>query len=63
MQFFGSNYAKYDLSEIDDMRESILAAGKTAWEANTSFITAITKTIIDPNVKDCKQFLIIIQLL
>ena len=49
MQFYGSNYAKYDLSEIDDMRESILAAGRTAWEANSPFITAITKTIIDPN--------------
>ena len=49
MQFFGSNYAKYDLSEIDDMRENILAAGRTAWEANSPFITAITKTIVDPN--------------
>lgn len=49
MQFFGSNYAKYDLSEIDDMREDILANGRTAWEANSPFITAITKTIVDPN--------------
>ena len=55
MQFFGSNYAKYDLSEIDDMRESILAAGRGAWEANCPFITAITKTIIDPNKGDTKN--------
>lgn len=50
MQFFGSNYAQYDLSEIDEMRENILAAGRVAWEANSRFITAITKTIQDPNI-------------
>lgn len=55
MQFFGSNYAQYDLSEIDEMRESILAAGRTAWEANSPFITAITKTIIDPNIEGTKN--------
>lgn len=55
MQFHGSNYAKYDLSEIDDMRESILAAGRIAWEANSPFITAITKTIIDPNKKGTRN--------
>ena len=55
MQFFGSNYAQYDLSEIDDMRENILAAGKTAWEANVPFITAITKSIIDPNKPEAKN--------
>ena len=55
MQFFGTNYAKYNLSEIDEMRESILASGRTAWEANSPFITAITKTIIDPNIEGTKN--------
>ena len=55
MQFFGSNYAKYELTEIDNMREDILAAGRTPWEANSPFITAITKTIEDPNTSAPKN--------
>ena len=43
-----SGYAKIPLTEIDDMRESILAAGKNAYEANSSFINNIFKTFINP---------------
>lgn len=43
-----SNYAKIPLTEIDDMREAILAAGKVAYEANTSFINNIFVTRINP---------------
>lgn len=46
------NYDKIQLSAIDDMREKILAAGKTAYEANDQFINNIFKTFIDPNAAD-----------
>jgi hypothetical protein len=46
------NYDKIQLSAIDEMREKILAAGKTAYEANDQFINNIFKTFIDPNAVD-----------
>lgn len=45
-------YKKIKLSEIDDMRENILAAGRTAYECSESFINNIFKTHIDPNAID-----------
>lgn len=45
-------YMKIELSEIDDMRENILAAGRTAYECNESFINNIFKTHEDPNAID-----------
>lgn len=45
-------YKKIKLSEIDDMRENILTAGRTAYECNDSFITNIFKTHIDPRAID-----------
>lgn len=47
-----SSYAKIPLSDIDDMREDILAAGKTAYEANSSFINNIFKTFVNPESVD-----------
>ena len=46
------NYEKIKLSTIDDMRENILSAGKTAYEANIPFINNIFKTFIDNNAVD-----------
>lgn len=46
------NYDKIALTTIDDMREKILAAGKTAYEANDLFINNMFKTFIDPNAVD-----------
>lgn len=46
------NYEKIDLSKIDEMREKILSAGKTAYEANDQFINNIFKTYIDSNAVD-----------
>jgi len=43
-----SSYAKIPLTDIDDMREAILSAGKTAYEANSSFINNIFKSLINP---------------
>ena len=47
-----STYKKIELSEIDNMRENILAAGRTAYECTESFITNIFKTHEDPNAID-----------
>lgn len=47
-----SSYAKIPLTDIDDMREAILAAGKTAYEANSSFINNIFVTLTNPDAKD-----------
>ena len=47
-----SNYEKIRLTEIDDMREAILAAGKTAYEVNSSFINNIFKTLTNPEAQD-----------
>ena len=46
------NYEKINLSTIDDMREKILAAGRTAYEANDPFINNIFKTFINDNAVD-----------
>lgn len=46
------NYDKVLLTAIDDMREKILAAGRTAYEANDPFINNIFKTSVDPNAVD-----------
>ena len=46
------NYEKIKLSTIDDMRENILAAGRTAYEANDQFINNIFKTYTDNNATD-----------
>lgn len=46
------NYEKIELSAIDNMREKILSAGKTAYEANDQFINNIFKTFIDNNAID-----------
>lgn len=45
-------YKKVKLDEIDNMRENILAAGRTAYECKESFITNIFKTHEDPNAPD-----------
>ena len=34
------------------MREAILSAGKTAYEANSSFINNIFKTLVNPEAVD-----------
>lgn len=47
-----SSYAKIPLTEIDDMRENILAAGKTAYEANSSFVNNIFKDLTNPEPLD-----------
>lgn len=47
-----SNYAKIPLTDIDDMREAILTAGKGAYEANSSFMNNIFKTFINPESVD-----------
>jgi hypothetical protein len=48
----GGTYAKIPLIEIDDMREAILASGRTAYEANSSFINNIFKTFVNPEAVD-----------
>lgn len=47
-----SNYAKIPLTDIDDMREAILGAGKTAYEVNSSFINNIFKNLTNPEPQD-----------
>lgn len=47
-----SSYAKIPLTDIDDMREAILTAGRTAYEANSSFINNIFKTFTNPEAVD-----------
>ena len=51
----GGTYAKIPLKEIDDMREAILASGRTAYEANSTFINNIFKTFVNPEAKDPKK--------
>lgn len=48
----GGTYAKIPLKEIDEMREAILAAGRTAYEANSSFMNNIFKTFVNPESVD-----------
>lgn len=45
-------YQKVRLSEIDDMRENILAAGRTAYESSDRFINNIFRTHEDPDAVD-----------
>lgn len=45
-------YKKIKLSEIDDMREGILASGRTAYECAESFMRNIFRTHEDPNAID-----------
>ena len=44
-EYTAANYNQYDLTEIDDMRESILAAGRTAYGITDTFLTDIVKPI------------------
>jgi hypothetical protein len=46
------NYEKIELSTIDTMRENILSAGRTAYEASDPFINNIFKTYTDNNAVD-----------
>jgi hypothetical protein len=46
------SYDQIELSTIDEMREKILAAGKTAYGANDQFINNIFKTYTDENAID-----------
>ena len=48
----GGSYAKIPLKEIDDMREDILASGRTAYEANSTFINNIFKTFTNPEAQN-----------
>lgn len=41
------NYLKYDLTSIDDSRESILAAGRTQYVCNEPYINDMFATVID----------------
>lgn len=45
VEYTAANYNQYDLTEIDDMRENILAAGKTAYSCTEKFLTDIVKPI------------------
>lgn len=44
-EYTAANYNQYDLSSIDDMREAILAAGKTAYQITDKFLGDIVKPI------------------
>lgn len=46
------NYEKIELSTIDDMREKILSAGRSAYEVSAPFINNIFKTYTDENATD-----------
>lgn len=43
------NYNKYPLEDIDEMRENILAAGRTQYNVTEKFITDIFEDVIDVN--------------
>ena len=45
VEYTAANYNQYDLTKIDDMRESILAAGKTAYSCTDKFLADIVKPI------------------
>lgn len=47
-----ATYTKIKLRAIDEMRENILAAGRTAYECSERFIDNIFKTHEDPNAID-----------
>ena len=44
-EYTAANYNQYNLTDIDDMRENILAAGKTAYACTESFLSDIVKPI------------------
>lgn len=44
-EYTAANYNQYDLAAIDDMRESILAGGKGAYQVTDVFLTDIVKPI------------------
>lgn len=44
-EYTAANYNQYDLTEIDDMREAILATGKIAYSVTNKFLTDIVKPI------------------
>ena len=44
-EYTAANYNQYNLSSIDDMREAILAAGKSAYQVTEPFLTDIVKPI------------------
>jgi hypothetical protein len=44
-EYSAANYNQYDLTEIDDMRENILAAGKIAYSCTEKFLNDIVKPI------------------
>lgn len=44
-EYTAANYNQYDLTKIDDMRENILTAGKTAYSCTDEFLTDIVKPI------------------
>lgn len=45
VEYTAANYNQYDLTDIDDMRENILAAGKIAYECKEIFLHDIVKPI------------------
>ena len=47
-----ANIISAQVGIIDDMREAILTAGRTAYEANSSFINNIFKTLENPEAID-----------
>lgn len=49
-EYTAANYNQYDLTEIDDMRENILSAGKTAYSCTEKFLTDIVKPISSQTV-------------
>ena len=44
-EYTAANYNQYDLTEIDDMRENILAAGKVQYGCTEKFLSDIVKPI------------------
>ena len=44
-EYTAANYRQYDLTEIDDMREAILATGKSAYSVTDTFLTDIVSPI------------------
>ena len=44
-EYTAANYNQYDLTDIDDMRENILASGKYAYQCTEPFLNDIIKPI------------------
>ena len=45
VEYTAANYNQYNLTEIDEMREAILATGRTAYSVTDQFLTDIVKPI------------------